>query len=104
MALTNLRARVARVMKSIHAEEKRAQSMLQLLSLVCAVCRWKLGLLEQIVDIPVPQTDEKTTEMNQLVPQERIQEHTATFSCDLCRACRELQSIGKHLVMHCRVL
>ena len=104
MALTNLRARIARVVKSNHVEEKRAQSMLQLLSLVCAVCTWKPGRLEQVVDIPIPQTDEKTTEMNQLVPQERIQQHTATFSCDPCRTCRELQSIRRHLVVHCRVL
>ena len=103
MALTNLRARIARVVKSNHVEEKRAQSMLQLLSLVCAVCTWKPGRLEQVLDIPVPQTDEKTTEMNQLVPQERVPQHTATFSCDLCRTCRELQSIRRHLV-HCRVL
>ena len=55
--------------------EKHTQSMLQLLNLVCAVCTWKSGRLEQIVDIPVPQIEEELVEANQLVPQERTQQH-----------------------------
>ena len=95
MALTNLRVRLARLMVgSCMAErlmvgscvaarlmvgncvaEKHTQSMQQLLNLVCAVCTWKSGRLEQIVDIPVPQIEEELVEANQLEPQERTQQH-----------------------------
>ena len=49
--------------------------MLQLLNLVYAVRTWKPGRLEQIVDIPAPQTEEEIAEVSQLVPQERVQQH-----------------------------
>ena len=52
--------------------EKCAQLTFQLLNLVRAVCAWKPGRLEQIVDIPVPQTVDQIVEKNQLVLQERI--------------------------------
>ena len=85
MALTNLRVRLARPMAgSCVAErpmvgncvaEKHTHSMLQLRNLACAACAWKSGRLEQIVDIPVPQIEEELVEANQLVPEERNQQH-----------------------------
>ena len=62
------------------------QSMLQLLNLVYAVCTWKSGRPNQIVDVPVPQIEkerveanqlvhQELVEANQLVPQERTQQH-----------------------------
>ena len=64
--------------------EKHAQSMLQLLHLVYAVRTWKPGRLEQIVDSPVPQTEEEIAEVSQLVPQERVQQLTSTSRPSLC--------------------
>ena len=64
--------------------EKHAQSMLQLLNLVYAVRTWKPGRLEQIVDSPVPQTEEEIAEVSQLVPQERVQQLTSTSRPSLC--------------------
>ena len=55
--------------------EKQTQSMRQLLNLVCAVCTWKSGRLNQIVDVPVTQIDQERVEANQWVPQERTQQH-----------------------------
>ena len=55
--------------------QKHTQSMLQLLNLVYAVCTWKSGRLNQIVDIPVPQIEKERVKANQLVPQERTQQH-----------------------------
>ena len=55
--------------------QKHTQSMLQLLNLVHAICTWKSGRLNQIVDNPVPQIEKERVEANQLVPQERIQQH-----------------------------
>ena len=42
--------------------------------------------MKQIVDIPVPQTEEEIAEVIQLVPQERIQQHTSTGRLSLCGA------------------
>ena len=47
--------------------------MLQLLNLVYAVCTWKSGRLNQIVDVPVPQIEKERVEANQLVHQERVE-------------------------------
>ena len=44
--------------------EKHAQTMLQLLDLVCVVCFGKPGELEQIVNIPVPQIVEEVAEVS----------------------------------------
>ena len=55
--------------------QKHTQSMLQLLNLVNAVCTWKSGRLNQISDILVPQIEKERVEANQLVPQERTQQH-----------------------------
>ena len=44
--------------------EKHAQTMLQLLDLVCMVCVGKPGQPEQIVDIPVPQIVEEIAEVS----------------------------------------
>ena len=84
MALTNLRVRLAKpivhncvamgLMVGNCVTEKQTQSMRQLLNLVCAVCTWKSGRLDQIVDVPVPQIDQEH-EANQWVPQERTQQH-----------------------------
>ena len=54
--------------------------MLQLLNLENAVCTWKPERLEQIDDIPVPQTEEEIVEVNQLVPQERIKQHRSAWN------------------------
>ena len=43
-----------------------AQFTLQSLNLVRAVCAWKLERLDQIVDIPVPQSEEEIAEVKQL--------------------------------------
>ena len=64
--------------------QKHTQSILQ--NLVYAVCTWKSGRLNQIVNIPVPQIENERVEanqlvhherveVNQLVPQERTQQH-----------------------------
>ena len=84
--------------------EKCAQLTLQLLNLVRAICASKPGQMEQIVDIPVPQIVEDIVEVIHLVPQERIQQYTVIFSCDLCRIFRELHSTRRRLVKHCKVL
>ena len=55
--------------------EKHAQTMLQLLYLVCV---WKTGELEQIVNIPVTQIVDEITEMN--VPVSQIVEEIAEMS------------------------
>ena len=46
--------------------EKHAQTMLQLLDLVCVVCVGKPGRPEQIFDIPVPQIEEEITEVDKI--------------------------------------
>ena len=55
-------------MEWIHDEysvvEKHAQTMLQLLDLVCVVYFGKLGELEQIVNIPVSQIVEEIAEVS----------------------------------------
>ena len=84
--------------------EKCAELTLQLLTLVRAVRAWKPERLEQIVDILVPQTEDEIAEVNQLVPQERMQQHTVTCSCDPCRVCRELHSTRRLLLKLCKVL
>ena len=91
MALANLSVQLARPMAgSCVAErqmvancvaEKHTQSMLQLRNMVCAVCTWKSGRLEQIVDIPVPQIEEEFVEPNQFLPQERTQQHINEPNC-----------------------
>ena len=93
MALTNLRVQLARPMVGSGVAErsvvgsclmtipmigscvvqKHTQSMLQLLNLVYAVCTWKSGRLNQIVDVPVPQIEKERVEANQLVHQERVE-------------------------------
>ena len=47
--------------------------MLQLLNMVYAVCTWKSGRLNQIVDVPVSQFEKKRVEANQLLQQERVE-------------------------------
>ena len=47
--------------------EKHAQTILQLLDLVHAVCTWKPERLEQIVDIPVPQIEEEIAEVDRFL-------------------------------------
>ena len=44
--------------------EKHAQTMLQLLDLVCVVCVGKPGQTEHIVDTPVPQIVEEIAEVS----------------------------------------
>ena len=56
------------------------------MNLVFAACTWQSRRMEQIVDIPVPQTEEEIEEVNQLAPQERIQQHTSTGRPSLCGA------------------
>ena len=46
--------------------EKHAQTMLQLLDLVCVVRVGKPGRPEQIIDIPVPQIVEEITEVDRI--------------------------------------
>ena len=75
MALMNLRVPLPRSMVGGCVVQKHTQSMLQLLNLVCAVCTWKSGRRNQIVDVLVPQIEEERVEANQLVPQERTQQH-----------------------------
>ena len=47
--------------------EKHAQTMLQLLDLVCVVCVGKPGQPEKIVDIPVPQIVEEVAEVSKIL-------------------------------------
>ena len=53
--------------------QKHTQSMLQLLNLVYAVCTWKSGRLNQIVDVPVPQIEKERVEANQWVHYEHVE-------------------------------
>ena len=47
--------------------------MLEFLNLVYAVCTWKSGRLNQIVNVPVPLIEKERVEANQLAHHERVE-------------------------------
>ena len=96
MALTNLRVRLPRSMVGSCVVQKHTESMLQLLNLVCAVCTWKSGRLNQIADVPVQQIEEERVEANQLVPQERTQQHITELNFIVWNGVRNLYPEKMH--------